>query len=40
MKIWIGGEIESSIEDDFRIARSVVEQTINQEIESNSLYLL
>ena len=36
MKIWIGGEIESSIEDDFRKARSKVEKSINENIEKNT----
>ncbi|KAA1154714.1 hypothetical protein EU510_00960 [Pseudoalteromonas sp. FUC4] len=36
MRIWIGGEIESSIEDDFRKARSKVEKSINENIEQNT----
>jgi len=36
LKIWIGGEIESSIEDDFRKARSKVEKSINENIEKNT----
>jgi len=36
LRIWIGGEIESSIEDDFRKARSKVEKSINENIEQNT----